>query len=306
MDLVDRHRPAQRVPLVALLDPGLVGPAVLAGERPAGGARRHLGPLRVGVGLGPRAPVRADELELVVLPGPDLGDEDLPDAGPCRPAQGAHRVQPPVPGVEVADHAHGLGVGGPDRERDPAHPVQREDVRAHAAPQLLVAALAREVQVDLAQRRQERVRVAQVDGEPVVVRDPQAVGVGGGSVLQRYLEEPRRGLDTLADDLVVDDDLHARGVGAVGAHDRGDVARAGAVVHAEDVVGVGVALLEDRVALLGGGVPVGRRGARGRGRGRHLKAPWCPAAAGSPRRGSRPSAGGWRARSRARRGPCPG
>jgi hypothetical protein len=49
----------------------------------------------------------------------------------------------------------------PHGERDAVHAVDLAQVRAELLVELLVAALAGEVEVDLAERRQERVRVAQ-------------------------------------------------------------------------------------------------------------------------------------------------
>ncbi len=69
-------------------------------------------------------------------------------------------MQPPVPAVEVADDRDRARVRRPDRERGAGDAVELADVRAEPLVELLVAALAREVQVELAERRQERVRVA--------------------------------------------------------------------------------------------------------------------------------------------------
>ena len=76
-------------------------------------------------------------------------------------AERAHRVQPAVPAVEVADHADRARRSAPRprtrrRRRRPA----RADVRAEPLVELLVPPLAGEVEVELAERRQERVRVA--------------------------------------------------------------------------------------------------------------------------------------------------
>ena len=68
-----------------------------------------------------------------------------------------------VPVVELADQADALGVRRPHRERHPVdHAVGRGEaarMRAEDLPQSFVAALGEQVQVDLAERGQEAVRV---------------------------------------------------------------------------------------------------------------------------------------------------
>ena len=77
-------------------------------------------------------------------------------------AERAHRVQAPVPGVEVADDRDRARATAPRRRTPcPVTPSISRDVRAELLVELLVAALADQVQVELAERRQEAVRVAQ-------------------------------------------------------------------------------------------------------------------------------------------------
>ena len=90
--LVDRHR--HRVELLgrvaAALEPRLVGPLVGGLEDDGRVGRRHLGRLRVRVGLEDDRAVGAPDGELVALAGRHLGHEELPDPGaPERP----HRVE---------------------------------------------------------------------------------------------------------------------------------------------------------------------------------------------------------------------
>ena len=70
-----------------------------------------------------------------------------------------HRVAAAVPVVEVADHAHPLGVGRPDGEVDAPEPL----VRAEVCPQSLVVAevrpLAQQVEVEVGEHRPEAVGV---------------------------------------------------------------------------------------------------------------------------------------------------
>jgi hypothetical protein len=98
-------------------------------------------------------------------------------------------VQPAVPGVEVADHPDGAGVGRPDAEGGPGHPVDGRLVGAQLLPQPLVAALAQQVLVELADGRPEPVWV--VDGEGARgVADLQPVGRRRGGAVQGSLEQP--------------------------------------------------------------------------------------------------------------------
>jgi hypothetical protein len=77
-----------------------------------------------------------------------------------------------VPVVEVAHQPDALSARRPDGERRavdlPGQPVVATSVSAEDFPELLVAALADEVQVDLAERGQEAVGVVQTARRPVV------------------------------------------------------------------------------------------------------------------------------------------
>ncbi len=158
--LVRAHRLGVRLGLGPATQPVVVGPGVRAGVDDGRGLWRHLGRERERVRLLPPDAVGAQHLELVPAPVPDAGDEQLPHAG--RPDQ-AHRVRPAVPVVEVADEPDAPRVGCPHRERRAGdRAVRRVEaalVRAEDLPELLVAPLGDEMLVELAQRRQEAVRV---------------------------------------------------------------------------------------------------------------------------------------------------
>ena len=158
--LVDAHRPVVGVAAGPSLHPGPVAPGVVGvvDDRPRVG--RHLGAAGHRVGLGAHDVVGAADLELVDVPDAHVGHEQLPDA---RGPDEAHRVDPAVPVVEVPDDAHGLGARRPHRERDAADGAHRAVVlpraRAQDRPELLVASLVDEVQVDLTEGRREAVGV---------------------------------------------------------------------------------------------------------------------------------------------------
>src|SRR4029077_13287944 len=84
-------------------------------------------------------------------------DEELPDP---RGAERAHRVQAPVPRGEVADDRDRPRAWRPDRQRGAGGALDLAHVGAEQLVQVLVAALERQVEVQLAERGEERVRIA--------------------------------------------------------------------------------------------------------------------------------------------------
>ena len=161
--LVDRHRSAQVVGARPGRHPIGVAPHVPGAVDDRVGAGRHLGREGERIGLQPQLAGRGADLVLVVRAVGHVGHEQLPYA---RAAEDAHRVQTPVPGVEVPDDAHRPRGRCPDGERGPRHAVDLARVRTEPLVQLLVPALADEVQVELAEHRQERVRVTQPEALP--------------------------------------------------------------------------------------------------------------------------------------------
>ena len=133
-----------------------VSPRVRRREHHRRGGRRPLGIASERVGLVPPHPVEAADRVLVPGAVGHARDEQLPHA---RHAERAHRERAAVPVVEVAGHAHPAGVRRPDREGHPGHLVDLADVRAQDLPQLLVPALPDQVEVVLAELRQEPVRI---------------------------------------------------------------------------------------------------------------------------------------------------
>src|ERR1019366_10203720 len=101
-------------------------------------------------------PVGADDPELVLGPGPDIGDEELPN--PAAPER-AHRLETGIPPIGIAHQADPPGVGSPDREGDSADPLVVHHPRPEPAPELAMGPLSDEVEVDFAQRGPEAVGV---------------------------------------------------------------------------------------------------------------------------------------------------
>jgi len=156
----------------------LVGPLLRPGGHPLAvlplvhrlvhhrrGGRRHLGVLSQRVGVLDPVAVPAQDLELVLGADVRVRHVQLPDAGR---AQRPHR--PAVvraPAGEVADHLDAVGARRPDRE---GH-AGALGLRAQHRPELLVPALADQVQVELTQGGQMPVRVVEllaVHVQPVV------------------------------------------------------------------------------------------------------------------------------------------
>ena len=171
--LVHAHRLVIDVAAGALPHPFAVAPGEsrgIPGER--GGLLPVLAKEREGVALRAQMAVRVDQLVLVVRVNAHARDEDLPHPA-LEPA--AHRVHPPVPGIEIAHHAHAMRVGRPHGELHPVHPVLGGEVRAHAVIQPLVLAFAKVVQVRIAQAGAKRVRIRHAVHRLVEIRDHQVV-----------------------------------------------------------------------------------------------------------------------------------
>ena len=175
MHLVDAERRAQRITLPPLRQPGRVRPLKLAVVPDDGRILgRGLEEEAVGISLQHDLALQAADLELVIGPLAHARNEDLPHA---RQAQRAHLVAAPVPVVEIADHADALSVGRPYREAGARHAVNRAQLGAQLVINPALVPLAEQEQVRLAQRRQERIRVAGAAHAPLLIGDDQVVGV---------------------------------------------------------------------------------------------------------------------------------
>ena len=81
----------------------------------------------------------------------------------------------PVPAVEVAGDGDGAGIRRPDGERRPVGAVEGRGMCSQTLVQLLVPPFAGEVEVELAERRCKRVRIADRDRVPLRIRDLELV-----------------------------------------------------------------------------------------------------------------------------------
>lgn len=171
MDLVHGERRLVHRPVPSVRHPLLVLPAVVRLRHDRSGGGRHLGAPRHRVGAQRVAAVRAHQVELVERALADARNEQLPHTGRT---ERTHRIRGAVPVVEVPADPHSARVGCPDREAGAGDALNGHRVRAERLPQLLVAALADQVQIELTESGQEAVRVLELD-LGVVVRDEQRV-----------------------------------------------------------------------------------------------------------------------------------
>src|SRR3954447_3436189 len=122
MHFVHRHRLLEPRPLaLARLHPAAVTPLVIGLDHDRRIEWRQLERETEWIRLQEDLAVLGQELELVLLPRFDTGDENLPHAE----RELAHRVAAPVPAVGVGDDADAPGVWGPDREVGSAGPANR-------------------------------------------------------------------------------------------------------------------------------------------------------------------------------------
>lgn len=232
--------------------PLLVAPHVVRLGDDRRGRGRDLGAAGHRVGAQRVRSVGPGDVELVERALADTGQEQLPHTGR---AERTHRIDRAVPVVEVPGDPHPLRVRRPDGEAGARDALVDHRVGAERAPQLLVPALADEMQVEIAERGQEAVRVPRLD--LVGVRPVRAVP--HEQRVRRHLA-PRQqsGEETVAvvvqrDAQVGADDRHGRRVRAQRADDHA----APGGVGAEDTVRVVVRPAEQPVPV---GVRERRRG----------------------------------------------
>lgn len=252
--------------------PVRVLPRVVRGGDHRGGGRRDL---RVAghrvrpLGVRPVGPA-----DVVLVDGAlaDTGDEHLPDAGG---AERAHREDRAVPVVEVARDPDPAGVRRPHGEAGAGHALVLHRLGPERLPELLVPALADQVEVQFTDGRQEAVRVVHLD-RVVLVGDPQTVALGH----RRQGQHP--GEEAVAVALQF-------GPGPLALDQHGHRAREGAQ-HPEEHAGRDRVRAEDavRVVVLTGEQPAPVRVVQG-GRGQDVLA-------ASPAPGAGRSAGGRRGR----------
>ncbi len=178
MHLVHRERRLVHRPVRAVRHPLSVTPLVVRGRHDRRRVGRLLGAARHRVRLQEAVAVPGGDLELVGRALADAGQEQLPHAGR---AERPHRELRPVPVGEVRRDPHALRVRRPHREPGARHALVGHRLRTERLPQLLVPALADQVQVELAERGQETVRVVHLL-LAALVRHVQRVG---GDLRQR-------------------------------------------------------------------------------------------------------------------------
>jgi hypothetical protein len=223
VELVDRNRQPRGILRRALLHESLIAPRILRASDACGARWRKLHFASKGVGLGAKGAFFGANLVLVEGPWSDSRNEQLPDP---RAPERAHRQEPTVPAIEVADDADALRVRRPDGERRARRAVDGAHLRAERLPEPSVRPLTDEVHVELAQRRQEAIGVVALPGTAFVKVEAQAVRKWRPHVGQEHLEQPstegRHGHDGGG----VSNELAARRIGMVRPHDDALVASA--------------------------------------------------------------------------------
>jgi hypothetical protein len=136
-------------------------------------------------------------------------------------------VQSAVPEVEVADDADRTRRRRPDGERRADDAVDLAHVRAEALVDSLVPALGGEVEVELAERRRERVGIVDDEGRPLRVADLEPVAKRELGAVELALEQARRVRALELDRLLfaLDANLDALRLGPEGADDDAAVLR---------------------------------------------------------------------------------
>ena len=161
MDLVDGDGTVQLSGRCgALFEPGGVAPLVAA--RIADNRRIVRGrfePGGIGIRLQPDETAAVPDFELVHFALAQAGHEEFPDPG--RPEQ-AHRMKAAVPAVEIADDRDPAGRGCPHRERHALDPVHRAQLGAELVVDPVLVAFVEQVEILLAERRQEGIGVGEL------------------------------------------------------------------------------------------------------------------------------------------------
>ncbi len=165
MDLVHRERGLVDRAVAPVRHPVRVLPLVVRGGDDRRGRGRHLGAAGHRVGADRVRTVRAADVVLVQRALADPGQEQLPHPGR---AQRTHRGARAVPVREVAGDPHTARVRRPHGEPGPGHALVDHRLRPERPPQLLVSALADQMQVQFADGGPEAVRVVDLDGVVLV------------------------------------------------------------------------------------------------------------------------------------------
>ena len=184
MDLVDADRTVVRVGLGSLVHPVLVMPRMDGVDDDGTGARRNLMRTLHRIGLHDPFVVGVEDLVLVNRSRFDTRNEQLPDS---RGAQFTHGVGASVPAVEISHHTYRMGIRSPHGEcgahqlfaLDAVIGAQRiviaQHARSQSLPKALMASLAKQVHVQIADGGQITVRVVGHHGGTVFIFGADAI-----------------------------------------------------------------------------------------------------------------------------------
>ena len=121
--------------------------------------------------------MRSDDLELVVVAGLGVRDEQFPIAGAAHP----HGMSPPVPEIEIADHGHAPCIRRQHDEADAVDAFEPHRMRAELVVDALMGAFAEQIEIEIGQDRREAVGILELDD---VVAEFGAELVAPGAVRQ--------------------------------------------------------------------------------------------------------------------------
>ena len=158
MDLVNRNRRFAVVAPPALCHPSAVMPDMargVGGHRR--GAGRPLGLLGLRIGLErQKLAIGSENLVFVEMTGPQPGYEEFPKTARL---SASHRHPPPIPGVEVADHADPARIRRPQSEGHALDPLVDEQMGPKSLVARKMVSLGEQVNVELTEDRRETVDI---------------------------------------------------------------------------------------------------------------------------------------------------
>ncbi len=188
MHLIDGHGPAPGIETGMDRAMGVVVPGKMIGARDDGGGRGpELAAEAEGIGLQRLEPSLAvGDLVFVDRALAHIRGEDLPE--PAVDAL-AHLVPAPVPAVEIPDGGNPGGVGRPDGEMHPRHPLMGHGMGPQPLIEQAVGTLDQQMIVHLAEHRAEGIGIAELP-DAAGIAGPQAIALVTAATRDQPLEEP--------------------------------------------------------------------------------------------------------------------
>src|SRR5204863_7441562 len=118
--------------------------------------------------------VQVPDFVLVMRSFTNARDENFPNA---RRSERAHLLATPIPVVEVTHDADALRVGCPNGEAGARDAIDRAELRPELIINSALIAFAEQIEVGLAQSRQEGVRITRATALARMVRNDKIIGI---------------------------------------------------------------------------------------------------------------------------------